>query len=96
MNKYESMLIFDGALTKEDALAENQKIVDFIAQLGGELVETIDWGKRQLAYEIKKKNQGYYYINVFLMPTDKVPELERNYNLKEQILRFNMIVLEKN
>ncbi len=96
MNKYESMLIVDGALSKDDAQAVNQTITEFITSNGGEILETLDWGKRQLAYEIEKKNQGYYYINTFLLATDKIPELERNYKLKEQIIRFNIIVLENN
>ncbi|MDP8231364.1 MAG: 30S ribosomal protein S6 [Candidatus Zophobacter franzmannii] len=96
MNKYESMLILDGVISKEDAQAENQKVIDLITQLGGEVLETLDWGKRQLAYEIEKKNQGYFYVNTFMLPTDKMLDIERNYKLNEQLIRFNMIVLEKN
>jgi small subunit ribosomal protein S6 len=91
MNSYESMIVISAELQKTDAAKENEKVISFIKENSGEMIETDEWGKRTLAYEILKQKEGYYYVNFFKMPADKILELDRLYRLNENIIRHNII-----
>jgi small subunit ribosomal protein S6 len=95
MHKYESMFVLDPDLSPEAAEQENTAVQELIRKEGGELLEAEAWGKRRLAYEINKKREGYYFINWFHMAAEHLPELERHYNLGEQFLRHNLLVVEE-
>ena len=94
IGKYESMIVFAPNLSKEEIENENKKILNLIAELGGEHIKTDEWGKKQLAYEINKFREGYYLINYFQLDTSKTFEIERAYRLNEKIIRYNIIKLE--
>ncbi len=85
------MIIIDPDLTEEDAVKENQIVLDLITSEDGEITETEKWGKRRLAYEIQKKREGYYFLNYFTVKAEGLPELERHYRLNEKILRYNIL-----
>ena len=61
---------------------------------GGEIAATEDMGSRKLAYEIQKNKRGYYYVCYFTAPTEAILEIERNYRINENILRFIFIKSE--
>ena len=88
---YESMVILVPQLSEDEAAKENENAVSVILDNGGELVKTDIWGKRQLAYPIKKQNEGHYFINYFKMESEKVKTVQRLYNISETILRFIII-----
>ena len=94
LGKYESMIILSPTLSSEDIEKENQKILDLITSLGGEIIKTDIWGKKQLAYEIQKSREGFYIINYFNLDTQKTTELDRHYRLNERIMRYNVIKLD--
>ena len=91
MRKYESMLVFDPELTEEQAVKENQVFLDLVKSEGGEPLETAKWGKRKLAYEIKKKREGYYFVNNYNFDPQKIGELERHLRISEVVLRYNIL-----
>jgi len=91
---YESMIILKPQLTQDEVVKENEKVIAVITDNGGELIKTDVWGKRQLAYPIKKQNEGHYFINYFRMESLNVKTLNRLYNINENILRF--IVVDRN
>ncbi|MCF7918921.1 MAG: 30S ribosomal protein S6 [Candidatus Cloacimonetes bacterium] len=91
MNKYESMIVISSQLPESDAAQENLKVTALIKELGGEMIETDEWGKRILSYEIQKMKDAYYFINYFTLPAEKVSELDRYYRLDEYIIRHNII-----
>jgi len=91
LKKYESMIVIAGTLGEEDAKKENEKIISFIKKSDGEIIKTDEWGKRKLAYEIKKLKEGYYFINYFNYDTSKTYDLERYYRLNEKIIRYNIL-----
>ncbi len=91
MRKYESMLVFDPELTEDQAVKENQTFLDLVKEEGGEIVETAKWGKRKLAYEIKKKREGYYFVNNYQFDPTKIEELERHLRISEPVLRYNIL-----
>ena len=54
------------------------------------------WGRRRLAYSIKKKTAGFYVQMLHKSPTDIVPKLEQAFKLDEEIIRYLTVVVDKN
>jgi small subunit ribosomal protein S6 len=88
---YESMIILKPQLNQDEVTKENEKVVAVITDNGGELIKTDVWGKRQLAYPIKKQSEGHYFINYFRMESTNLKSLNRLYNINENVLRFIII-----
>jgi len=91
---YETMFIVKPTLTEEELQAQIALVRSNIEKNGGEIVAADDMGTRQLAYEIQKNKRGYYYVIYFKAPGSSIAELERNYRINENILRFIFIKYE--
>jgi len=91
---YESTAILNAALEDADVEVASKRITDFITENGGTLVEVNKWGRRRLAYPIKKKFNGYYVYMVFEAPPAMLPLLERFYVLDENTLRHLTLQLD--
>lgn len=93
--RYETVYIFDSAL-EEPAVTE--KLDRFHALLTkdgkGSMTNVSHWGKRTLAYPIKKKDTGYYVVAQFETAGDLLPEYERAVKLDEGVLRFLVVAAE--
>ena len=92
--QYEVVYIFDSAL--EEA-AVNERLTRFnalIQQDGVEAPQMNHWGKRTLAYPIKKHETGYYVVAKFDAEAAALPEFERAIKLDEGVLRFLVVVNE--
>lgn len=92
---YESIIIINATLEDAQIEAEVEKIKDFITKNSGEIRALEKWGRRRLAYAIKKKNNGYYCLYEFKAPGDLIAKLERQYLLNENIIRFLTVELNK-
>lgn len=92
LKKYESMIVIAPNFGEEDAKKENEKIQSSIKKLGGEVQNTDEWGKKQLAYEILDFKEGYYFINYYNLEPAKTSELERAFKLNENIIRYNILL----
>ena len=85
-NSYETMLVFSVANGTESAQALYEKFKALIE--ANATVESVDvWGKRRLAYPIDYKTEGYYVLVNYKAETSFVAELERNFNISEDIMR---------
>ena len=93
INSYETMFIVDVANGEEAAKATVAKFTDIIAK-NAEVVEIADWGKRRLAYLINDKPEGYYTVVTFKSAPEFPAELERLYNIDENVMRSMVIRLE--
>lgn len=95
MNKrvYESAVLINAALDDEAIKILISKIKETISDNGGEIREIEDWGRKRLAYQIKKSKIGYYVIFRFDSQPDLITKLERYYQLDETILRYLTITL---
>lgn len=83
---YETVVLFDGALPDEVVQKEQKAIEDVISQSA--TLERIDsWGKRQLAYSIKKKKTGVYVVFNYEGEGSVVLALEKHFKLNESVLR---------
>ncbi len=89
--RYEIVYIFDPAL-EEPAVTE--RLNRFHALLGGAQPNTNHWGKRTLAYSLKRKDTGYYVVEQFEVEPTLLPEFERAVKLEEGVLRFLVVQLE--
>lgn len=92
---YESVIIINATLEDAQIEAEIEKVKDFIQKNNGEIRAVEKWGRRRLAYPIKKKNNGFYVLYEFKAPGDIVAKLERLYHLNENIIRYLTVQLDK-
>jgi small subunit ribosomal protein S6 len=93
-NIYESAVIINAALEDEQIDSVISRIKDTIVNNGGEIREIENWGRKRLAYMVKKSKIGYYVFFRFNAPSSIVSKLERTYVLDEHILRFLTVKLD--
>jgi len=92
--QYEVVYIFDSAL-EEPAINERlARYHTLIQQPGAEAPQVSHWGKRTLAYPIKRHETGYYVVAKFDTDGTALPEFERAVKLDESVLRFLVVVNE--
>src|SRR5213594_4238262 len=93
--RYETVYIFDPAL-EEPAI--NERLERFHALLTkdakGSITNVAHWGKRTLAYPIKKKDTGYYADAQFEAAAELLPEYEGELKLDQSVVRFLVVVSE--
>ncbi len=95
MRNYELTFITTPELEK-DALNEIiEKVQGWVGQGGGKVTKVDLWGKRPLAYPIRKQKEGLYTYMEMEMPTQVASELERNLRFIESVIRFLVIVKEE-
>jgi small subunit ribosomal protein S6 len=94
MRNYELAFIADPDLDENALTALEEKIKGWVEAAGGSMVKVDRWGKRRMAYTIKKRHDGHYFFVTATLPTQAGAELERNLRLTEQVLRF-MITLQE-
>ena len=86
MNNYELMVIFTPVLSDEEFKAEQKKYATLVRNGGGSVVAENAWGLKSLAYPIRKKTTGLYWVLEYIAPS------EFNEKLKTQILRDENIL----
>ncbi len=92
MKTYETLLVIHPDLDE----SEQNKTVDTIQELitvnGGKIIKVDKWGKRQLAYMIKKKRDGYYVLMYFEASPAAIVELNRRYKLMPDVILRSIIL----
>ena len=92
MRAYELMVILDPNLEERTVAPSLQKYLDNVVVKDGGSVENVDvWGRRKLAYEIKKNAEGIYVVVNLQAEPATVKELDRQLTLNESILRTKVI-----
>lgn len=95
MKTYQTIVVIDSLLKGEEIDAIIEKILRIINNNGGRVINVDRWEKRRLAYEIKKRQYGYYVEIIFEAPSNLIKILERDYRLDENILRYLTVNLSK-
>ncbi len=95
MRLYETAIVIDSQLKNDEIEDLVNKFSNFITNHGGEIVEVNDWGKKRLAYEVNKRQYGYYVFIRFNGPGQIIILLEREYRLNENVLRFLTLAVDK-
>lgn len=94
LKHYETMFILKPTLTEEETVAQIEGIKTIIEKNGGEIAAFEDMGSKELAYEIEKCKRGYYYVIYFKGNPAGITEIERNYRINENLIRFIFIKYE--
>ena len=93
---YESAVLISAALEEDQIQSIISRIKELISSNDGEITDVEDWGRKRLAYMIKKSKIGYYIIFQFKAYPQIISTLEKFYKLDENILRYLTIKLTKN
>ncbi len=95
MRKYETIFILNPDLEQEEAQSAIEKIKGIILQGKGDILKFEDWGKRKLAYKVRKKTKGHYILIHFSGPPTLLSELERNYRVMDSVIKFITVRLDE-
>ena len=88
MYPYETLIILDPRLNEEEVAALLTKVQETLKTLGGEVGKAESWGKRRLAYDMRKQREGTYVVIESKAEPATVKEFERQLKLNEQVLRY--------
>ena len=95
MRRYETIFILDPDVSEEQRGAVFGRLSDLMDQKKGLQVVLDEWGNRKLAYDIKKKNRGYYVRLDYCGTGELVDEIERFFRIDDRLLKYMTIVLDK-
>ena len=95
MKTYETTIIFDPGLEEARITEEVDRVSQGIGQAGGEVVEIQRWGKRKLAYNIRKRRDGTYVHVKHKSPPELIAEMDRRFRLSELVLRHLTVLAVK-
>ena len=87
MNKYESVIIINPSVDEEGIKSLIKKFTDIINN-DGKVESAQEIGKKRLAYEIMKNKEGYYTVFNFEAKPELIAELERNYRIDDNVMKF--------
>ena len=93
INTYENLFIVSLANGEDAAKETVNKFTTLIAN-NAEIVEVAEWGKRRLAYLINDESEGYYTVVTFKTASDFPAELDRLFNIDENVMRSMTIKLD--
>lgn len=93
MNKYESVVIINPSVEEDKVKELSQKFTDIINS-DGKVEKVEELGKKKLAYEVKKNKEGYYIVINFEANPTLIAELERNYRIIDEVIKFITIKAE--
>ena len=94
MRKYECFFIIDADLPDDAIAVVDDKVKAVVDGNGGTVLDYVPWGKKKLAYPVKKRTRGHYVLMEFAGDSKLVAELERNMRLDERVLKFITVLLE--
>ena len=94
--EYETIYILRPDSTNDVIAQVNQKVRGVIEAGGGTLLKIDNWGKRKLAYEVKKQLKGIYLFFSYLGTAGLVEELERNLRLTDSVIRYYSVKIAEN
>jgi len=88
---YELVFILNANLSEDDFTRALGKINDLIGKLGGTITETNQWGKKRLAYPIKRQTEGNYVLEKVQIKPTALKEIDASLKLSEDVLRYLFI-----
>jgi len=85
---YEGMYILSATLSEDARKKAMEKITSSIEHHAGQVHKVFEQGRKKLAYEINGRKEGFYYVLYFTAGSSSMPELWREYQLNEDLIRF--------
>jgi len=96
LRSYQSILILKPDFDEAQVGEFLEKITDLIKSHGGECLKVDKWGKKRLAYKVKKNRFGYYLNIYHTCENEKLSSLETKYKLYDAIIKFMVLRLDEN
>ncbi|MGO9137571.1 MAG: 30S ribosomal protein S6 [Syntrophales bacterium] len=96
MKRYETLFIVQIDLPIDELNSIVERYREIVTALKGTIIKVEKWGKRKLAYEIKKQSNGNYVLIDFAGQSAIIDELERNFKIDDRILKFMTIMKDAN
>ena len=94
MREYELIYIVQPDLDEATLTSVIERIETLVKDAKGEIVKTDLWGKRKLAYPIRKLNEGFYVFSKINVDPATIVEINRNIKFIEQVIRFSVLLSE--
>ena len=94
MRDYEAVFITSADLNSEEQAELLDRVRGFIARFEGQICREYFWGRRKLAYPIKKKDYGIYHLWYLSGDGAMLEELERQFGYSEQVIRAQIVKVE--
>jgi len=94
VRKYEVMVILDPDLEERTVGPNLDTFLNVVRHAGGVIDKVDIWGRRRLAYEIKKRHEGIYAVVDLTSPAEAVAELDRQLRLNDAVLRTKVLCRE--
>ncbi len=91
MRRYELMILITDTIEEDAATAVFEKAKSVLAAQNGELLDEAWWGRRKLAYEVNKRDHGFYGVLDFHASTEAVAEVERQLKISDDVVRFKTV-----
>lgn len=94
MRDYELTLVIDPDLTSANQKKLLTKIKKIITDLKGKVGKTDEWGRKELAYPIKKKTMGAYFLLAIKLPAEAAVKLDQKLKVEEEVIRYLLVKKE--
>ena len=95
MHQYEVMVILNPSVEEKTVEPSIDKFLNVIRTAKGTIDSVSIWGRRRLAYEIKKQTEGIYAVINMTAPSEAVIELDRQLNISEAVMRTKVLRAEE-
>lgn len=91
IHEYELVVVLSPELPEDGIAAGIERVHQAVTSRGGEIVDVNNWGRRRLAYPIKKHLEGTYVVSQVKLAPTEVVGLESNLRISEEVLRHLII-----
>ncbi|VBB42084.1 30S ribosomal protein S6 [uncultured Desulfatiglans sp.] len=95
MRYYETLYLINPDLAEEDYQSVSKKFVDIVGRHSGEVIEVQDWGRRPLAYDVKKFDKASFVLLRFCGENRVPEELQREMRLDDRVLKYQTVKLSE-
>ena len=94
MQGYESVIIFDPNVTEEDQQGFLTKLKEGVEEQGGQIVRQAPWGRRKLAYPVKKRDYGIYHLLYLDRTPPALTAMERALRFEDNVIKWMSVTVE--
>ena len=91
MHEYELVVVMSPEIAEEDVPAAIERVTGAVTSRGGEITEVTPWGRRKLAYPIRRFNEGNYVVTQIKLDPTRAHELESGFAITDEVLRHLLI-----
>ncbi|HIW83601.1 MAG TPA: 30S ribosomal protein S6 [Candidatus Dorea gallistercoris] len=88
MNKYELAVVVSAKIEDDERAQVIEKVKALVERFGGQISDVDEWGKKRLAYEIRKMKEAYYYFIHFEAESSVPDEIEQRIRIMDNVIRY--------